>query len=114
MTAPRMSPQAKQIKHHNGLFLIACARGLLSEAQKLLDMGAQPGTQDKSGLTSAHFAAAHGKKEVLSFLWSKGVELDGEDPGKALKSHDRCTWQTLLPVSMVVIRWIYPGGFPWI
>lgn len=75
--------QAKQIKHHNGLFLIACARGLLSEAQQLLDMGAQPGTQDKGGLSGAHFAAAHGKQDVLSFLWSKGVELDGEDPGES-------------------------------
>ena len=76
------APQAKQRKHHNGLFLIACARGLLSEAQQLLDMGAQPGTADKGGLSSAHFAAAHGKQEVLSFLWSKGVELDGESPGE--------------------------------
>lgn len=89
MTGHRILPQAKQIKHHNGLFLIACARGMLSEAQQLLDMGAQPGTQDKGGLTSAHFAAAHGKKDVLSFLWSKGVELDGEDPSKTFTAHCR-------------------------
>jgi ankyrin repeat protein len=92
-----MPLQAKQVKHHNGLFLIACSRGLLSEAQQLMDMGAQPGTQDKGGLSSAHFAAAHGKDNMLSFLWSKGVELDGEDPSELLMPSDqicrhiRCT-----------------------
>jgi ankyrin repeat protein len=84
-----MPPQAKQVKHHNGLFLIACSRGLLSEAQQLMDMGAQPGTQDKGGLSSAHFAAAHGKEHMLSFLWSKGVELDGEDPSEMLLEYGR-------------------------
>ena len=92
-----MLPQAKQVKHHNGLFLIACSRGLLAEAQQLMDMGAQPGTQDKGGLSSTHFAAAHGKENMLSFLWSKGVELDGEDPSELLMTSDticrhiRCT-----------------------
>ncbi len=56
----------------------------MAEAQTLLDMGAQPGTADKGGMTSAHFAAAHGKHDMLDFLWSKGVELDGEDPGASL------------------------------
>ncbi len=80
---PRLHiPQAKQRKQHSGLFLIACARGLVEDAQQLLDWGAQPGTADKGGLGSAHFAAAHGKQAVLAFLWSKGVEVDGEDPSK--------------------------------
>lgn len=73
--------QAKQLRQHNSLFLIACARGLVQDCKQLLDWGAQPGVADKQGLTSAHFAAAHGKTDLLAFLWSKGVELDAEDPG---------------------------------
>jgi ankyrin len=93
-----MLPQAKQVKHHNGLFLIACSRGLLSEAQQLMDMGAQPGTQDKGGLSSAHFAAAHGKENMLSFLWSKGVELDGEDPSELLLPSDHSCGQAAVVI----------------
>lgn len=73
--------QAKQLRQHNSLFLVACARGLVQDAQQLMEWGAQPGAADKQGLTSAHFAAAHGKADLLAFLWSKGVELDAEDPG---------------------------------
>ena len=98
--------QAKQVKHHNGLFLIACSRGLLSEAQQLMDMGAQPGTQDKGGLSSAHFAAAHGKDNMLSFLWSKGVELDGEDPSELLTPVETSCRHSAVLVVHVLSIWM--------
>jgi hypothetical protein len=47
----------------------------------LLDMGADTEARDKKGLLPMHFAAAHGKLEVVKFLWSKGAEIDAEDPG---------------------------------
>lgn len=76
----QLCPQAKKTRQHSSLFLVACARGLLPDCQQLLEAGALLDSRDKEGLGAAHFAAAHGKADLLAYLWSKGVELDGEDP----------------------------------
>lgn len=44
--------------------------------------GAAVSAQDKKGFTTLHFAAAHGHLDVVTFLWSKGAEIDWETPGK--------------------------------
>ena len=51
------------------------------QMRQLLQMGADINTRDKKGLGLLHFAAAHGKLEIVKFLWSMGAEIDPEEPG---------------------------------
>ena len=53
------------------------------QVEALLERGADSSARDKQGLSTMHFAAAHGQLEVARFLWTKGVELDSEGPGDA-------------------------------
>lgn len=48
----------------------------------LLDRGANITAADKQGVSALHFACGQGRLEVVKFLWSRGAELDGEDPGR--------------------------------
>ncbi|KAA6422679.1 MAG: hypothetical protein FRX49_07539 [Trebouxia sp. A1-2] len=64
------------------------------QAQHLVQLGADIAARDKQRLSALHFAAAHGHLDLVSFLWSKGVELDWESPDgrsplhlAALKGH---------------------------
>lgn len=54
------------------------------QVKGLLDKGANSGAIDKKGISALHFACGQGRLEVVKFLWSRGVELDCEDPGKAV------------------------------
>jgi ankyrin repeat protein len=54
---------------------------LLLQVEALVETGADPAATDTKGLAGMHFAAAHGQLDVVRFLWTKGVELDSEDPG---------------------------------
>ena len=51
------------------------------QAQHLVQTGADIAAKDKRQFTTLHFAAAHGHLDVVTFLWSKGAELDWETPG---------------------------------
>ena len=53
-------------------------------------MGAEATACDKRRVSALHYACGQGRLEVVRFLWSRGVELDAEDPG---------TSQTLNPHS---------------
>ena len=53
------------------------------QVQQLLEMGADIGAKDKRGISALHYASGQGRLEVLQFLWSKGLELDADDPGAA-------------------------------
>ena len=46
-------------------------------------MGADIGAKDKRGISALHYASGQGRLEVLQFLWSKGLDLDADDPGAA-------------------------------
>ena len=37
--------------------------------------------KDKKGISALHYASGQGRLEVLQFLWSKGLDLDADDPG---------------------------------
>ena len=39
--------------------------------------------KDKKGISALHYAAGQGRLEVLQYLWSKGLDLDADDPGAA-------------------------------
>ncbi len=52
------------------------------QAQHLVQTGADIAARDKQRVSTMHFAAAHGHLDVVSFLWSKGAELDWETPGQ--------------------------------
>ena len=54
-----------------------------------METGADPATADAKGLAGMHFAAAHGQLDIVRFLWTKGVEVDSEDPGTQLRG-PRC------------------------
>jgi hypothetical protein len=47
----------------------------------LLERGADPKAVDKKNVSALHFACGQGRQGVVQFLWSRGVELDSEDPG---------------------------------
>jgi ankyrin repeat protein len=53
----------------------------LPQVQRLLDWGAFIGCRDKRGRQPIHFAACHGRLEVLKLLWTTGAELDAETSG---------------------------------
>ena len=127
-----MYTQAKQQKQNNNLLLLACTRGYCADvsfkgstasirdqqlpqlvcqlqAQHLVRSGADISAHDKKGFTTLHFAAAHGHLDVVTFLWSKGAEIDWETPGKdasplcvhmtmhALCWHHKDAWQGTAP-----------------
>ncbi len=51
------------------------------QVQQLVEMGADAGARDKRGVGALHYACGQGRLEVVKFLWSKGLDLDAEDPG---------------------------------
>lgn len=55
---------------------------MILQAQHLVQTGAQITARDKAGCTTLHFAAAHGQVDIVTYLWSKGAELDWETPGR--------------------------------
>ena len=57
---------------------------MLMQAQHLVQTGAQITARDKKGCSTLHFAAAHGQLDIVTYLWSKGAELDQETPGMTL------------------------------
>ncbi|KAK9842348.1 hypothetical protein WJX81_007989 [Elliptochloris bilobata] len=79
--------EAKAHKKHNGLFVLACARGYLADAERLVEMGADVTACDKRRVSGLHYACGQGRLEVVRFLWSRGVELDAEDPGGRTPVH---------------------------
>lgn len=48
--------------------------------------------KDKKGVSALHYAAGQGRLEVIKFLYSKGVDLDSDDPGMSA-----CTIFCLIP-----------------
>ena len=61
----------------------------------LLDQGADLNAVDKQKISALHFACGQGRLEVIQFLWSRGVELDAEDPGMqaVINQFQCCTTQ---------------------
>ena len=52
--------------------------------ERLLELGADAGACDKRRVSGLHYACGQGRLEVVRFLWSRGAELDAEDPGTSL------------------------------
>ena len=52
------------------------------QVKALLEQGADPEATDKRKVNALHFACGQGRLEVVSFLWSRGIELDAEDPSE--------------------------------
>lgn len=52
-----------------------------AQVERLLELGADAGACDKRRVSGLHYACGQGRLEVVRFLWSRGVELDAEDPG---------------------------------
>ena len=55
-----------------------------AQVKGLLEKGANPQAVDKKGVSALHFGCGQGRLGVVQFLWSRGVELDSEDPGACL------------------------------
>ena len=53
----------------------------LPQVQQLLETGADVAARDKRGVGALHYAAGQGRLEVVKYLWSKGLDIDAEDPG---------------------------------
>ncbi len=84
-------------------------------------MGADIGAKDKRGISALHYASCQGRLEVLQFLWSKGLELDADDPGAASlptlapqKTHLVCSAaigiQEARPVMAFLLPVLYQSG----
>ena len=65
-----------------------------TQVQQLLEMGADVTAKDKRGISALHYASGQGRLEVLQFLWSKGLDLDADDPGLYFQ-----------PVQFILPRW---------
>lgn len=52
-----------------------------AQVERLIEMGADATACDKRRVSALHYACGQGRLEVVRFLWSRGVELDAEDPG---------------------------------
>jgi len=50
------------------------------QVTELLHLGADIECRDKEGYTPVHFAAARGRLDILSLLWSKSADIDAETP----------------------------------
>ena len=57
------------------------SQNFLVQVKGLLDKGANITATDKQGISALHFACGQGRVETVKFLWSRGAELDAEDPG---------------------------------
>lgn len=55
------------------------------QVEELMDMGAELTAKDKRGISALHYACGQGRLEIVKYLWSKGVDLDSDDPGAHLK-----------------------------
>ena len=63
--------------------MVCLATVQLLQARHLVQKGANIAARDKQRVSTLHFAAAHGHQDVVSFLWSKGAELDWETLGES-------------------------------
>ena len=61
------------------------------QVQQLLEMGADICAKDRRGISALHYASGQGRLEVVQFLWSKGLDLDADDPGAAM--HAPLIWR---------------------
>ena len=82
-------------------------------------MGADIGAKDKRGISALHYASGQGRLEVLHFLWSKGLELDADDPGAASlptlapqKAHLVCSAAIGIPGSLTCDGVFAAGALP--
>lgn len=57
-------------------FAWACMLGRTSDAETLLDLGADPDAGMKSGMAGAHYAASGGRLETIEMLIRRGVPLE--------------------------------------
>jgi ankyrin repeat protein len=53
------------------------------QVEQLMERGADVTAKDKRGISALHYAAGQGRLEIIKLLWSKGVDLDSDDPGEA-------------------------------
>ena len=51
------------------------------QVKQLVDLGVDVKAVDKRKVGALHYACGQGRLEVVHFLWSRGLELDAEDPG---------------------------------
>ena len=59
--------------------LVACARGDLSEVEKLVDSGVDVNSSNSSKMTALHYAAMHARDDVIKCLISRGAEVNTAD-----------------------------------
>ena len=52
-----------------------------AQMERLLELGADANACDKRRVSGLHYACGQGRLEIVRFLWSRGAELDAEDPG---------------------------------
>lgn len=50
------------------------------QVKELVDRGVDLHATDKRKTSALHYACGQGRLEVVKFLFSKGLELDSEDP----------------------------------
>lgn len=63
-------------EHLDEAFAWACMLGRTGDAEKLLDLGADPVAGMKTGLAGAHYAASGGHFETIRMIVRRGVPLE--------------------------------------
>ncbi len=66
-------------------------------------MGAELTAKDKKGISALHYACGQGRLDVVKFLWSKGVDLDSDDPGACVHSPLTAQMSPVMNVSITIL-----------
>jgi len=66
-----------------------------AQVEKLVEMGADAAARDKRGVSALHYACGQGQAEVVRFLWSRGTDLDAEDPGAPRRARAATSWNIM-------------------
>ena len=74
----KVEAEYKKLQEKKAL-LAACARGDLSQVEKLVDSGVDVNTTDENQMTALHYAAMHARDDVIKYLISRGAQVKKAD-----------------------------------
>eukprot|EP00094_Tigriopus_californicus_P002077 TCALIF_02003-PA protein Name:"Similar to Bard1 BRCA1-associated RING domain protein 1 (Mus musculus)" AED:0.05 eAED:0.05 QI:0/1/0.6/1/1/1/5/0/562 len=81
---------------------VACIKGQVDEVKRLLDLGANPNTQDHAGWTPLHEVAQNGHVEILRLLLDSGAAPNVPGTDNVTPLHDAVVSKDVQSVEILV------------